>query len=112
MEAVKGVNKTVTVESVTHCPTCRGSGMKAGQSKTACRKCHGTGFQAVQMGGFHMQSTCQACGGLGEFIPQGAQCNTCHSVGKVREKKQVQVKVPAGVDNHSRIRVPGAGDAP
>ncbi|KAI8370013.1 hypothetical protein BD560DRAFT_370505 [Blakeslea trispora] len=112
MEAVKGVNKTVTVESVTHCPTCQGSGMKTGQSKTVCQKCHGTGFQAIQMGGFHMQSTCQTCGGLGEFIPLGAQCNTCHSVGKVREKKQVQVKIPAGVDNQSRIRVPGAGDAP
>ena len=112
MEAVKGVTKTITVQSVTHCPTCQGSGLRAGHAKSSCHLCHGTGFQAIQMGGFHMQSTCQACGGLGQSIPPNAQCPTCQSAGKVRENKQVQVTIPAGVDNHSRIRVPGAGDAP
>ncbi|RCH94139.1 hypothetical protein CU098_004792 [Rhizopus stolonifer] len=112
MEAVKGAKRTVTVNSVTNCPTCHGSGLKSGKSKTQCQVCHGTGMQAVQMGGFHMQATCQACGGAGSSIPLGSQCGTCNSAGKVRSRKQVEVTIPAGVDNNSRICVPGAGDAP
>lgn len=112
MEAVKGATKTVTVNSVVNCHTCHGSGLKLGKKKTECGVCHGTGVQTVQMGGFHMQTTCQACGGVGSSIPHGAQCSTCNSMGKVRERKQVNVTIPAGVDNNSRIRVAGAGDAP
>ncbi|KAI9483865.1 MAG: hypothetical protein EXX96DRAFT_559976 [Benjaminiella poitrasii] len=112
MEAVKGGKKTVTVNRVTNCHTCHGSGLKTGKKKTQCGVCHGTGVQTVQMGGFHMQSTCHACGGAGSSIPHDAKCPTCNSLGKVRERKQVDVTIPAGVDNNSRIRVPGAGDAP
>lgn len=112
MEAVKGAKKKVTVNRVATCNTCHGSGLKEGKSKTNCKICHGSGVQTVQMGGFHMQTTCQACGGAGSSIPHDAKCHTCDSVGKVKDKKTVEVKIPAGVDNNSRIRVPGAGDAP
>lgn len=112
MEAVKGATKSVTVNTVVNCNTCHGSGLKAGKKKKECSVCHGTGVQTVQMGGFHMQATCQTCGGAGSSIPHDAQCTTCNSMGKVRERKQVKVTIPAGVDNNSRIRVLGAGDAP
>ncbi|KAI8643365.1 hypothetical protein BD408DRAFT_385795 [Parasitella parasitica] len=112
MDAVKGVKKYVTVNSVTECHTCHGSGIKEGKKKTQCSVCHGSGVHTVQMGGFHMQTSCQACGGSGSSIPHDAKCITCDSVGKVRERKQVEVTIPPGVDNNSRIRVPGAGDAP
>ncbi|KAI9264872.1 hypothetical protein BDA99DRAFT_507126 [Phascolomyces articulosus] len=112
MEAVKGVTKYVTVDRVTSCTTCHGSGMQAGKQKETCGVCRGSGVQTVSMGGFHMQTTCTSCGGTGSSIPSGAGCRTCDSVGKVRERKTVQVNVPAGVDQNSRIRVQGEGDAP
>lgn len=112
MDAVKGAKKYVAVNCVTNCRTCQGSGLKTGKKKTQCGVCHGSGVQTVQMGEFHMQTSCQTCGGSGSFIPPDAKCSTCDSMGKVRERKQVEVTIPAGVDNNSRIRVPGAGDAP
>ena len=112
MDAVKGAKKYVTINPVTTCHTCHGSGLKSGKKKAQCGVCHGSGVQTVQMGGFNMQTACQACGGAGSSIPRDAKCTTCDSVGKVRERKQVEVTIPAGVDNNSRIRVPGAGDAP
>ncbi|KAI7860481.1 hypothetical protein BDC45DRAFT_474347 [Circinella umbellata] len=112
MEAVKGITKYVTVDRVTKCTTCHGSGMQSGKQKETCGVCRGSGVQTVSMGGFHMQTTCTSCGGTGSSIPPGAGCRTCDSVGKVRERKTVQVNVPPGVDQNSRIRVPGEGDAP
>jgi molecular chaperone DnaJ len=112
MDAVKGAKKSVTVNSVTNCNTCHGSGLKSGKKKTTCSVCHGSGVQTVQMGGFHMQTPCQSCNGVGTSIPHDAKCPSCDSVGKVRERKAVQVTIPPGVDNNSRIRVPGGGDAP
>jgi molecular chaperone DnaJ len=112
MDAVKGAKKYVTVNSVASCHTCHGSGIKKDKKKVQCSICHGSGIQVVQMGGFHMQTSCQACGGAGSTIPHDAKCNTCDSVGKVRERKQVEVNISPGMDNNSRIRVPGAGDAP
>lgn len=113
MEAVKGTTKYVHVNRVINCNTCQGSGLKPGKSKNACRTCHGTGLQTIMMGGaFGMQTTCQACGGEGFSIPPGCGCSACNSMGKIKERKTVQVTVPPGVDQNSRIKVPGEGDAP
>ncbi|KAL0089763.1 hypothetical protein J3Q64DRAFT_1620893, partial [Phycomyces blakesleeanus] len=112
MEAVKGTTKFVNVDKVVNCSTCKGSGMKAGKQKSTCQSCHGSGVQTIMMGGFHMQTTCQTCGGVGTSIPHGAGCSPCDGVGKVRDRKTVQVNVPPGVDQNSRIRVSGEGDAP
>lgn len=112
MEAVKGATKYVQVTKVANCTTCHGSGLGAGKKKETCSVCHGSGVQTIMMGGFHMQTACQSCGGKGSSIPAGCGCPSCNSMGKVRERKTVQVKVPAGVDQNSRIRVSGEGDAP
>ncbi|KAG1356220.1 hypothetical protein G6F62_002138 [Rhizopus arrhizus] len=113
MEAVKGATKFVDVDRVTNCTTCRGSGLKPGKSKDTCKVCHGSGVQTIMMGGgFGMQTTCQSCSGEGFSVPPGCGCSTCNSMGKVRERKTVQVTVPPGVDQSSRIRVAGEGDAP
>ncbi|GAA5800669.1 hypothetical protein HPULCUR_006105 [Helicostylum pulchrum] len=112
MEAVKGTTKYVQVDKVTNCGTCEGSGLGAGKQKETCTNCNGSGVQTIMMGGFHMQAACQACGGVGSSIPSGCGCASCNSMGKVRERKTVQVKVPPGVDQNTRIRVNGEGDAP
>jgi molecular chaperone DnaJ len=59
-----------------------------------------------------MASTCNACAGSGEVAPEGSNCGTCNGVGKVRERKQVEVKIPPGVDEGMKIRIPEEGDAP
>lgn len=112
MDAAKGASKYVTVDRIVDCPPCKGSGIKTGKSKETCKTCGGSGVQTIMMGGFHMQTTCGTCGGAGSAIPPGAGCPSCNSIGKVREQKTIQVNIPPGVDNNSRIRVAGEGDAP
>ncbi|KAG2200661.1 hypothetical protein INT47_005817 [Mucor saturninus] len=112
MEAVKGTTKYVQVDKVTNCGDCKGSGLGVGKKKETCPNCKGSGVQTIMMGGFHMQAACQSCGGAGSSIPSGCGCPSCNSMGKVRERKTVQVKIPAGVDQNTRIRVNGEGDAP
>lgn len=114
IEAVKGATKIVWIDQVTHCSTCSGSGLKKGASLNSCQTCHGSGIQTVRMGlgGHPMQTTCGTCHGSGHSIPPGGECGSCEGIGKVRERKPVQVDVPPGVENKARIRVPNQGDAP
>ncbi|KAI9487400.1 MAG: hypothetical protein EXX96DRAFT_593555 [Benjaminiella poitrasii] len=112
IEAVKGATKYVQVNKIVDCDTCHGSGLGSGKRKETCSRCHGSGVQTIMMGGFHMQTTCQACSGSGSFIPSGCGCPDCNSMGKMKEKKMVQVKIPAGVDQNQRIKIAGEGDAP
>ncbi|KAI8581465.1 hypothetical protein K450DRAFT_231441 [Umbelopsis ramanniana AG] len=112
MDAAKGATKHVTVDKIVDCPPCKGSGVKAGSSKETCKTCGGSGVQTIMVGGFHMQTTCGTCGGAGSAIPPGAGCTSCNGIGRVREQKTIQVNIPPGVDNNSRIRVAGEGDAP
>lgn len=112
MDAAKGATKYVTVDKIVDCPPCKGTGVKAGKSRDTCKTCGGSGVQTILVGGFHMQTTCGTCGGSGSAIPPGAGCNSCNGIGRVREQKTIQVNIPPGVDNNSRIRVAGEGDAP
>ncbi|OBZ90103.1 DnaJ 1, mitochondrial [Choanephora cucurbitarum] len=112
MEAVKGITKFIQIKQWTNCETCEGSGLRAGKQKSTCSVCHGSGVQTIMMGGFHMQAACQACGGAGSSIPAGCECPTCKSAGVHQQLKTVKVSVPPGVDQGSRIRLTGEGDAP
>ncbi|ORX49807.1 hypothetical protein DM01DRAFT_1290976, partial [Hesseltinella vesiculosa] len=87
MEACKGTKKSVSVQRVINCSTCSGSGMKQGIKRDLCKTCHGSGVQTVQMGGFHMQTTCSTCAGQGQSIPPGGQCDTCNGLGKIQPSK-------------------------
>ncbi|CEP17953.1 hypothetical protein [Parasitella parasitica] len=112
MEAVKGATKFVQVNRVSTCDTCHGSGLGEGKKKQTCQTCHGSGVQTIMMGGYHMQTACQACGGAGSSIPPGCGCPSCNSMGRVKERKTVKVEVPPGLDQNSRIQIRGEGDAP
>ncbi|CAO3596770.1 unnamed protein product [Absidia cylindrospora] len=112
MEAVKGAKKDVCIHQVTNCSSCEGSGIKSGTSLHTCKVCHGSGMQTMKVGDMNMPSSCAACGGAGKSIPSGGECGTCDGIGKVRERKFIQIDIPPGVDNKARIRVAGQGDAP
>lgn len=113
MEAAKGTNKTISITPLTACGTCTGSGLKTGTQRSPCKSCNGTGTRLHFMqGGFQMASTCGACDGTGTSIPKGSECRTCSGNGVVRERKNITVDIPAGIEDGMRLRVDGAGDAP
>ncbi|KAJ6916990.1 dnaJ [Populus alba x Populus x berolinensis] len=111
-EAVFGVEKEIEITRLESCGTCDGSGAKAGTKPSKCSTCGGQG-QVVSsartpLGVFQQVMTCSSCSGSGEtFSP----CNTCSGDGRVRRTKRISLKVPAGVDYGSRLRVRSEGNA-
>ncbi|HET6485411.1 MAG TPA: molecular chaperone DnaJ [Spirochaetia bacterium] len=108
-EAYRGTEKKVTVPRYDKCSVCGGNGAKPGTGMTTCPDCRGTGRTTVSGGIFQMGQTCKRCGGSGS-IPQ-TPCDTCHGEGRVRVSRTLTVTVPPGVDNGSRLRMKGEGEA-
>ena len=112
LEAVFGSEKEIEVLRLENCQSCTGSGVKPGTSPSTCRVCGGSG-QMVQtvrtpLGNFQQVSTCTSCGGGGQTF---TACSTCGGDGRVRGSKTISLKIPAGVDTGSRLRVRGEGNA-
>lgn len=111
-EAVFGVEKEIDITRLDSCSTCDGSGAKPGTKATKCTTCGGQGQVVASartpLGVFQQVMTCSACGGTGEIA---TPCNTCNGDGRVRKSKRISLKVPAGVDSGSRLRVRSEGNA-
>ena len=107
--AVRGGKLSITVPVTETCPTCGGNGAKPGTPLVQCPECNGAGTVVFGQGGFAVTRPCPMCGGRGT-IPREA-CPTCNGSGKVRRERQIQVNVPAGVDNGSKLRLSGQGQA-
>ncbi len=101
-DAVKGSSYDLTIKREIECPTCHGTGGK----KTSCKVCHGTGLK--NDGGF-FASKCSACNGTGERIIE--PCRECNGKGSLYVDERIKIKIPAGVDNESKIRIAGKGNA-
>ncbi len=108
-DAYNGKTVKVKVPTAVSCKTCSGSGAKKGTKPKACTGCGGAGQVRVQQGFFSMARTCPACGGAGQIIVD--KCTDCYGHGRVQEEKNIQVKIPAGVDDNTRIRLSGEGEA-
>jgi len=108
-EAAVGVEKTISVPRYETCSTCSGSGAKPGSKKTVCTQCKGAGKTVVSNGFFQMAQTCSRCGGEGSTIQN--PCLDCRGEGRVKITKKIKVKLPAGVDNGSQLRVRAEGEA-
>jgi molecular chaperone DnaJ len=108
-EAVFGTAKDVKVRRMAECESCHGSGAKPGSGKTTCSQCRGAGQVRMSQGFFTVARTCPKCRGTGE-IP-GAPCASCRGEGRTEKEKTLSVKVPAGVDEGSRLRLRGEGGA-
>jgi molecular chaperone DnaJ len=111
-EAAFGVEREVTIQRWEDCGDCGGSGAAPGTEPVTCYKCGGTGqvrvTQRIAFGQFSTVTTCDNCKGTGKTIEK--PCNTCHGKGKVRRPRKVNIKVPAGVDNGSALRLAGEGE--
>ncbi|XP_042009519.1 chaperone protein dnaJ A7A, chloroplastic-like [Salvia splendens] len=111
-DAVFGIEKDIEITRLESCSTCDGSGAKPGTSSTKCSTCGGQGHVVAStrtpLGVFQQVMTCSTCGGEGEI---STPCNTCGGEGRVRKSKRISLKVPAGVDSGSRLRVRNEGNA-
>lgn len=111
-EAFAGVTKNLIVPSLIRCTTCEGEGAAPGTHPETCSGCDGIGrVQQVRQtffGQFVQEAPCARCGGSGKFIP--TPCPKCHGAGRVRGQREVNVQIPAGVDESDRVRVVGAGE--
>lgn len=113
MEAAKGANKTVSVTPLVACEKCAGAGLKPGMKRSSCKSCNGTGMRLhFVQGGFQMASNCGTCDGTGSTVPKSSECRTCSGKGVIRERKNITLEIPAGVEDGMQLRVDGAGDAP
>ncbi len=108
-EAVKGTKKDIEIERLEECDECRGSGAAKGAKKATCATCHGSGRVQMRQGMFAIQTTCPQCHGAGQNIDK--PCTRCEGTGRVNKKRTVAVKIPAGVDDGSRLRIRGEGEA-
>jgi molecular chaperone DnaJ len=108
VEAAFGTVARITVPRAKTCATCRGNGAKPGTGPRACPTCGGTGEIRLTQGFFSIARTCHQCGGSGKVILE--RCPTCAGAGAVREKAQVEVKIPPGVDTGTRLKLSGEGE--
>jgi len=108
-EAVFGSETEVRIRRLETCPTCQGRGSASGRGPTVCSQCQGRGQLRYQQGFFSVARTCGACGGAGSII--GDPCQTCRGETRVTSELKLNVKVPPGVEDGTRIRYGGEGDA-
>ena len=112
-EAAFGCEKSVTVDRVEPCETCKGSGCAEGTTPEVCPDCRGTGTVQVRrqtpMGMFATTTSCPKCGGKGKIIHQ--PCTDCRGAGVTRKRRTVQVSIPEGIDNGQTISLRGQGHA-
>ena len=112
-EAVFGGEKEITISHLETCATCDGSGAKPGTRPRTCSTCSGAGqvrrATRTPFGIFNQVSTCPTCDGTGEVVEE--RCETCGGNGQKRTTKKLKITVPAGVENGTRLRVSGEGDA-
>ncbi len=109
-QAFAGTKVTVRVPTRVACEACKGTGSENGQrSEESCPTCHGAGRVRAQQGFFVMERTCPTCGGAGRVNRN--PCRICGGAGTVQRERSLQVPVPAGVEDGTRIRLAGEGEA-
>ncbi|RJF81440.1 molecular chaperone DnaJ [Azospirillum cavernae] len=108
-EAFKGTQTNVRVPTSVQCDGCNGNGAAAGTQPITCPTCQGHGKVRAQQGFFTIERTCPGCHGAGKVIKDA--CKTCGGAGRLRKEKTLQVNIPAGVEDGTRIRLAGEGEA-
>ena len=108
-EAVFGKEREITVRRLDVCVECKGSGAARGKAAVTCTQCGGRGQQRFQQGFFSVARTCSVCQGTGTLIVD--PCKVCHGETRVQGEHRINVKVPAGVEQDTRIRYGGEGEA-
>lgn len=112
-DAVFGKHTTISYDRDEECSKCNGTGAKPGTKPETCPRCHGTGFVVTvantPLGRMQSQRTCPVCHGTGQEIKE--KCPTCHGRGKVSKKNEIEVDIPAGIDDGQQMRLQHQGEA-
>ena len=108
-EAYTGKSSTIKVPTAVTCDTCSGTGAKSGSKPKTCGTCGGAGRVRASQGFFAIERTCPTCGGRGEVIEN--PCPICSGAGRVMKDRTLSVNIPAGVEDGTRIRLSGEGEA-
>ena len=112
-DATFGFEKELNITRLEHCSNCQGVGSKPGSQPSRCPECDGTGqvrrVQASSFGRFETRSTCNRCRGEGRIITE--PCPQCRGSGSEKRERKILVKIPAGIDDGSRIRISGEGNS-
>ena len=106
--SVFGQEREITLPVSEACSKCNGTGSEPGRHKETCRHCNGRGVIVTSSGFFHVQQDCPSCGGRGEIITH--PCRACRGTGLVKNRKQLTLKIPPGVETGSRMRLAGRGE--
>lgn len=111
-DAVFGLQKEIEVSRVENCEHCNGNGAEPGTPIKTCSACQGTGqartVQSTPFGRFETVRPCTKCGGEGKTIEK--PCGECKGTGKTRKTRRIEVRIPAGIDSGSRLRIQGEGE--
>ncbi|MDR3274168.1 MAG: molecular chaperone DnaJ [Puniceicoccales bacterium] len=108
-DAFTGVEKTIKYRRHAQCKACSGTGAEKGTKRVTCPTCGGSGFVSMSQGFFHVQQTCQRCGGFGSILEN--PCKICGGSGAVVEESKAKIKVPAGICDGAKLRLSGYGEA-
>ena len=108
-EAFAGKQAKVRVPTLTPCDSCKGSGAAKGASPRACSTCQGAGRVRASQGFFTVERSCPTCQGVGQVIDN--PCRSCGGAGRTRKERQLAVTIPPGVEDGTRIRLAGEGEA-
>jgi len=108
MEAAFGTEKTIEVPRWENCSDCKGTGAAAGKAPVTCPNCKGSGQVRFQQGFFSVSKTCGKCAGEGRIITD--PCKACKGQGKTKKYREVSIRIPAGVDTGSKLRMSGEGE--
>ncbi len=107
--AFSGGEKTINVNIPVACKPCKGSGAEGAKAPVDCSTCHGRGQVRTQQGFFTIERACPSCGGMGQIIKE--KCRQCRGMGRVQRDKTLKVSIPPGVEDGTRIRLSGEGEA-
>jgi molecular chaperone DnaJ len=108
-EAVNGAERQIAIPRTTTCSTCGGNGAKPGTEPETCASCRGAGQVRFQQGLFQIAKVCGSCNGEGRIVR--TPCATCRGRGTSQDTREIKVRIPAGVDDGSRLKLRGEGDA-
>ena len=108
-DVLEGLESTVKIPKTRPCGTCNGSGAKPGTSPEICGGCRGSGQVVLQQGFFRVSRPCTDCAGTGEIVRD--RCTDCRGQGRTEGQQTINVRIPPGVDDGTRLRLTGEGEA-